>query len=148
MDAQIKTARKKLTIFFSDVCDFTSITESLEAEDLSYVLNSYLNRMAEIVLKYGGTLDKFIGDAVMVFFGDPETKGTKEDALACVNMAIEMRESLPALRNTWKNEGIDCPLHIRMGMTTGYVTVGNFGSEARMDYTIVGSPVNLAARLP
>lgn len=146
-DARIQVSRKKLTIFFSDIVGFSAQTDSLEPEDLVYVLNSYLNQMAAIVLKHGGTLDKFIGDAVLVFFGDPESRGVKEDAEACVRMALEMRGAIADLKRDWIEKGITNAFDVRMGITTGYCTVGNFGSEQRMDYTIIGNQVNLASRL-
>lgn len=146
-DVRVETRRKKLTVFFSDIKGFTEMTDSLESEVLSGLLNNYLDEMAQIALRHGGTIDKFIGDAVMVFFGDPDTCGEKEDALACVRMALEMRDRMVVLREKWKNEGIYKPLRIRCGINTGYCTVGNFGCESRMDYTIVGGQVNLASRL-
>ncbi len=146
-DALIGTRRRKLTIFFSDIVGFTSMTESMEPEDLNVVLNGYLNRMAEIVLEYGGTLDKFIGDAILAFFGDPASNGVQEDALACVSMAMEMRTALKDLQKEWSLRGVANPLRVRMGIATGYCTVGNFGSARRMDYTVVGEQVNLASRL-
>ena len=146
-DVRVETRRKKLTIFFSDIKGFTEMTDNLESEVLSGLLNNYLDEMAQIALRHGGTIDKFIGDAVMVFFGDPETCGEKEDAIACVRMALDMRDRMVMLREKWKNEGIYKPLRIRCGINTGYCTVGNFGCESRMDYTIVGGQVNLASRL-
>ncbi|MCA9416625.1 MAG: adenylate/guanylate cyclase domain-containing protein [Candidatus Omnitrophica bacterium] len=145
--ARIECHRKKLTIFFSDIVGFTETTNSMEPEDLSYFLNGYLNRMAEIVIKHGGTLDKFIGDAVLVFFGDPETQGAQKDAIRCVSMAIEMQKAIQEMIAEWQLQGIAKRLSARMGVTTGYCTVGNFGSEDRMEYTIVGNSVNLASRL-
>ncbi|OHD15381.1 MAG: hypothetical protein A2086_00155 [Spirochaetes bacterium GWD1_27_9] len=142
-----KHFRKKLTVFFSDVVGFTATTDSLEAEDISDLLNNYLDNMAKIALKYNGTIDKFIGDAVMVFFGDPEFINDKEHAVRAVKMALEMRDKMIDLRNEWVEKGIDKPLHIRMGINTGYCTIGSFGSENKMDYTIIGGNVNLAARL-
>lgn len=104
--------------------------------------------MANIALANGGTIDKFIGDSVMVFFGDPETEGTQKDAVACVTMALAMRRRLQELRRKWRKElGIETALSVRMGINTGFCTVGNFGSESRMDYTIMGKEVNLASRL-
>lgn len=144
---EIQAERKKLTVFFSDICGFTALTEGMEAEDLSLVLNEYLNVMAEITLRHGGTLDKFIGDAILAFFGDPESRGHREDAVACVEMALEMREAVAGLNESWKRRGIAFPLEVRMGISTGFCTVGNFGSAQRMDYTILGSQVNLASRL-
>ena len=146
-DARIGSSRKKLTVFMSDIVGFTRQTDTMEAEDLTALLNSYLNRMARIVLAHGGTLDKYIGDAILVFFGDPESKGVAEDAAACVSMALDMRTAVDELRAEWGRRGILSDFEIRMGIATGYCTVGNFGSEERMDYTIIGSRVNLANRL-
>lgn len=146
-DVKIETYRKKLTIFFSDIKDFSVITDSMQSEALSAILNEYLNEMSKIAIKYGGTIDKFIGDAIMVFFGDPDSKGEKEDAIACVSMAIEMRDTMHALHELWISMGISRPMKIRIGINTGYCTIGNFGSEQRMDYTIIGGEVNLASRL-
>lgn len=146
-DVTVVTARKKLTVFFSDIKNFTATTEEMEPEDMTYLLNDYLTKMNEIALEHGGTIDKFIGDAIVVFFGDPETKGVKQDALAAVNMAVAMQRRLVDLRAKWADQGYRLPFHIRCGVNTGYCNVGNFGSEQRMDYTIIGGQVNLAARL-
>lgn len=146
-EVRLETHRKKLTVFFSDIKGFTNLSETIEPESLTEVLNTYLNDMSKIALKYGGTIDKFIGDAVMIFYGDPQSKGVKNDALACVSMAIEMRKHMHVLRQRWRKQGIETPLEIRMGINTGYCTVGNFGAETRMDYTIIGKEVNLASRL-
>ena len=103
--------------------------------------------MSQIALKYGGTIDKFVGDAILIFFGDPETKGEREDAKLCVLMALEMQERMNYLRGLWQDQGITNPLEIRIGINTGYCNVGNFGSKNRLDYTIIGGEVNLASRL-
>ena len=144
---RLETQRKKLTVFFSDIKGFTELSEELEAEALTDLLNTYLNEMSKICLKYGGTIDKFIGDCVMVFFGDPSSNGAKKDAVAAVSMAIAMRKHMKVLRQQWRAQGITKPLEIRMGLNTGYCTVGNFGADTRMDYTIIGRDVNLASRL-
>ena len=141
-----KHYRKKLTIFFSDVVNFTSTTESMEPEDLSSLLNSYLNNMAKIAEKYGGTVDKYVGDAIMVFFGDPVFTTDKDHAVRAVKMAMEMQKRLCELRVEWEDNGVENPFHSRIGINTGYCTIGNFGSESKMDYTIIGNNVNLAAR--
>jgi class 3 adenylate cyclase len=146
-NVEIASNRKKLTIFFSDVVNFTETTDKLESEDLTHILNRYLTEMTNIALAHGATIDKYIGDAIMVFFGDPESKGLKEDARACVRMAIAMLRRLRELQAEWQELGAEKPFHLRVGINTGYVTVGNFGSEDRMDYTIIGSAVNLTARL-
>ncbi|MBM3568236.1 MAG: adenylate/guanylate cyclase domain-containing protein [Alphaproteobacteria bacterium] len=140
-------ARKTLTVFFSDLAGFTELSERLEPERLAFVVNTYLTEMARIALEHGGTIDKFIGDAMLVFFGDPETQGEAGDALRCARMALAMRDRLVELDSLWRARGIGRPLRARMGINTGYCTVGNFGSEQRLDYTALGGPVNLAARL-
>ena len=144
---QLESQRKKLTVFFSDIKGFTELSEELEAEALTDLLNQYLTEMSRIALAHGGTIDKFVGDSIMVFFGDPKTRGPKKDALAAVSMALEMRKHMKALRRQWQDQGIEKPLEIRMGINTGYCTVGNFGAENRMDYTLIGKEVNLASRL-
>ncbi len=140
-------ARKNLTIFLSDIVQFTDLSDTLEPERLAKVINSYLSEMASIALDCGGTIDKFIGDAVLVFFGDPESEGETEDALKCVEMAIRMQNRVAELQKYWRKHGVSRGLHVRMGIATGFCTVGNFGSEQRLDYTVLGSPVNLTARL-
>lgn len=146
-DARLQNHRKKLSVFFSDIKDFTETTDEMSPDALTEMLNHYFDQMSKIALRYGGTIDKFIGDAILIFFGDPTTRGAKEDALACVSMAIDMRKQMQVLRQKWQSMGIEKPLHVRMGITTGYCHVGNFGSESRMDYTIIGRDANLASRL-
>jgi class 3 adenylate cyclase len=146
-DVVIATERKKLTIFFSDIKDFTATTERLQPEEITSLLNEYLTQMASIAQGHGGTLDKFIGDAILVFFGDPETKGVTEDARACLRMALDMQRKLTELNAKWRQRGVEQPLAVRMGINTGFCNVGNFGSDDRMEYTIIGAEANLAARL-
>jgi class 3 adenylate cyclase len=146
-DVSLETTRKKLTVFFSDLKDFTRITDDLEPEDLADLLNEYFTEMSKIALEHGATIDKFIGDAMLMFFGDPETKGVEGDAAACVAMAIAMQRRMRELQDAWRARGIQQLLRMRIGVNTGYCNVGNFGSTDRMDYTIIGSEVNLAARL-
>jgi class 3 adenylate cyclase len=147
MEVSLRTQRKKLTIFFSDIKDFTALTESLQPEALTELINEYFTAMSAIANRHGGTIDKFIGDALLVFFGDPETKGTAEDARNCLRMAVEMQHALTELNVGWHKRGVEAPLMVRMGINTGYCNVGNFGSSDRMDYTILGAEANLAARL-
>jgi len=147
MDAALHTQRKKLTIFFSDIKGFTALTETLQPEALTELINEYFTAMSAIALRHGGTIDKFIGDAMLVFFGDPESRGAAEDARACLHMAVEMQHSLAQLNVRWRQRGVEAPFRVRMGVNTGFCNVGNFGSADRMDYTILGAEVNLAARL-
>jgi PAS domain S-box-containing protein len=146
-EVKVESYRKELTVFFSDIQGFTDLTDRLEAEPISELLNSYLSEMSRIADDHGGTVDKFIGDGIMIFFGDPETRGKAADALACVRMAIAMRDRIGELRTEWRDQVGSADLHVRIGINTGYCTVGNFGSEDRLDYTIVGGPVNAASRL-
>lgn len=146
-NVEVASKRKKLTIFFSDIVDFTATADSLESEELTSLLNQYLTEMSKIALAHGATIDKFIGDAILAFFGDPHSKGTKEDAAACVRMGIAMQQRMRELQVDWRERGLDRTFELRIGINTGYCTVGNFGSDDRMDYTVVGNEVNLAARL-
>ena len=147
-NVEVKSYRKKITVFFSDIVNFTAISDKLESEELTALLNFYLNEMSQIALKHGATIDKYIGDAIMIFFGDPESFGIEEDARRCVAMAVEMQQRMAELWGYWsKHFGLKKDSEIRVGINTGYCTVGNFGSEDRLDYTVVGAAVNLASRL-
>jgi class 3 adenylate cyclase/CHASE3 domain sensor protein len=144
LDVNVTSRRKNLTVFFSDIRGFTPMSEHMEPEELTDLLNQYLSAMTEIVFKHGGTLDKYIGDAIMVFFGDPIAYA--DHAQRAVLMALEMRDKLSELQRTWWVDQKE-RLTVGMGINTGYVTVGNIGSQARMEYTVVGNNVNLASRL-
>jgi class 3 adenylate cyclase len=144
---KLSSQRKRLVVFFSDIVGFSEIADEMDESALTQVINDYLTEMSKIALEHGGTIDKFIGDAVMVFFGDPQTRGPKEDCLACVTMAIAMRNKVAELQAHWRNLGLMRPLQVRMGISTGFCTVGNFGTENRLHYTLLGSEVNLASRL-
>ncbi|MCT8970549.1 PAS-domain containing protein [Microbaculum marinisediminis] len=146
-NVEMPSKRKKLTVFFSDIAAFTEATDDMEPEELTDVLNHYLSEMSGIAFRYGATIDKYIGDAMLLFFGDPETRGVKEDAETCVKMAISMQCRMRELEQEWRDRGLQRPFHVRMGISTGFCTVGNFGSHDRFDYTIIGREVNLAARL-
>ena len=146
-EVRLASTRKKLTVFFSDIVAFTELTDRLESEDLTRLLNRYLTEMAKVAMAHGATIDKFVGDAIMIFFGDPETRGVREDALACTRMAVAMQRRLRELEAEWRREGVRRPVRCRMGINTGFCTVGNFGSDDRMDYTIIGGAVNIASRL-
>ncbi len=104
-DVTIYTERKKLTVFFSEIKDFTATTERLQPEQITSLLNEYFTEMADIALRHGGTIDKFVGDAILTFFGDPESKGEVEDAKACLRMAADTQHRLANLNVKWRNEG-------------------------------------------
>ncbi len=146
-EVKVASSRKKLTVFFSDIAGFTETTDRLESEELTQLVNHYLTEMSQIALDHGATIDKYVGDAILIFLGDPETKGVKEDALACVRMAIAMRDRMHDLADIWRESGIEKPLRCRMGIHTGYCPGGNFASATRMHYTIIGGGVNTASRL-
>jgi adenylate cyclase len=136
--------RKELTVLFSDVRGFTTYSERHDAEKVVEILGEYLTRMVDVVFKNEGTLDKFIGDAVMAIFGAPVPQA--DHALRACKTAVGMMAELKALRQKWAQEGRD-PFAIGIGINTGEVIVGNLGSVQRFDYTVIGDPVNLAARL-
>lgn len=146
-DVRIASQRKKLTVCFSDIAGFTEAADKMESEELTQLLNHYLTEMSRIASEHGATIDKYVGDAIVMFFGDPESRGVKEDALACVTMALAMQKRMTELAQVWRDAGMETPLRCRIGIHTDYCTVGNFGSEDRMDYTIIGAAVNLASRL-
>src|SRR5690606_29494574 len=114
-DEMLQAERKKITVFFSDIKNFSQLAEEMEAEALTELLNHYLTEMSKIVTQHGGTIDKFIGDAIMVFFGDTNSQGVKGDCLRCVSMAIAMKKRMKSLQQEWFNQGIKKPLQIRMG---------------------------------
>jgi adenylate cyclase len=136
--------RKELTILFSDIKSFTEHSARLEAGHVRELLNEYFGRMIEIVFHHQGTVDKFIGDGLMVFFGDPQPQ--PDHALRCVRAAIDMQHAAREISAAWAQRG-DMPLEIRVGINTGHVIVGNMGSARRLSYTALGEPVNVAQRL-
>ena len=139
--------RKNLTIFFSDIVNFTDLSDSLEAEKLGLILNNYLSEMSLIAINSNATIDKFIGDAILSFHGAPETLGDENDAINCISMALEMKERVKELQSFWIRQGVKGGLKVRYGISSGYANVGDFGSSVMSDYTAIGSSVNLASRL-
>lgn len=142
----VSNKRAKLTIMFSDIVGFTELSDSLSADNLADILNTYMHRMTVIANKHGAVLDKFIGDGMVCFFGEPDSRGVRQDALDCVAMAIDMRREMRILRQKWRLLGFE-GLYVRIGITTGYCHVGNFGSNSRLSYTLIGKEANLASRL-
>ncbi len=143
---KFENRRRKLTIFFSDIAGFTELSERLSSDELAEFLDTYFGHMTVIADKYGGTIDKFVGDGLVIFFGDPKTQGEQHDALNAVKMALTMQHEIKVLTQRWQAQGFN-GLHVRMGLSSGYCHVGNFGSKTRMNYTILGREANLAARL-
>jgi len=140
-------SRQKLTMFFSDIKDFTRTTDAMEPEDMGRLLNEYFSCMNDIIQAYEGTLANITGDALFIFFGAPDGTNDRDHALRCVRMAIDMQQKMGELQQKWFNEGIEYPLQIRCGINTGMATVGSFGSRRRSEYTAMGMQVNLASRL-
>lgn len=136
--------RKELTILFSDIRNFTSFSSTLDPDHIRRLLNEYFDAMVEIVFRFGGTVDKYIGDGLMVFFGDPEPQA--DHATRAVRAAIDMQKTTRLLGERWEREG-GFAFQVRIGINTGEVVVGNMGSRRRLSYTVLGAPVNLAQRL-
>lgn len=139
--------RRPLSIFLSDVQGFTEIAERLDPEDLSQIINEYFTEMTAIATRHGGTVDELSGDAILILFGAPRFSGERDQALRAARMAIEMQSAVGVLNARWFAAGIDVVFRVRMGINSGMVTVGHFGSPDRMKYTALGTHVNLAARL-
>jgi adenylate cyclase len=138
--------RKRLSVLFVDMEGFTRLMDTADEFLVAGMLNRYFEVMTEVAMEHGGTINKFIGDGIMVFFGDARSKGVVMDAVASVEAAMEMRARFKLLSEHWQGTG-GAPLHLRMGIHTGYCLLGNFGCAARRDYTALGSVVNLASRL-
>jgi adenylate cyclase len=133
-----------VTVFFSDIRGFTPMAEALTAEEVVHILNEYFTAMTAIIFKYEGTLDKFMGDAIMAIFGAPidMPDHAERAVLAALEMGVKLRE----LQAKWRVEGKQ-EVNIGIGINTGEVVVGNIGSLERMEYTAIGSNVNLTQRL-
>jgi adenylate cyclase len=133
-----------VTVFFSDIRGFTPMSEVLSAEEVVHLLNEYFTAMTSIIFKYEGTLDKFMGDAIMAIYGAPidMPDHAERAVLAAVEMSVKMKE----LQAKWHSEG-KREVNIGIGINTGEVVVGNIGSMERMEYTAIGDNVNLTQRL-
>ncbi|MGQ9630662.1 MAG: adenylate/guanylate cyclase domain-containing protein [bacterium] len=136
--------RKNVTILFSDIRDFTSMSEKMEPEEIVRTLNEYFSTMTNIVIKYNGLLDKYMGDSIMAVFGAPVER--YDDAQRAVKTAVEMQQALARLCSKWRKEERPT-FDVGIGVATGDVVAGNLGSEHKMEYTVVGSVVNLTSRL-
>ena len=144
VDLTLGGEQRDVTVFFSDIAGFTTISETLGIRDLFYLMSSYLSRMTDILIREGGTLDKYIGDAVMGFFGAPVTQA--DHAIRACRTAVEMRRVLPEFNRELVERGV-VALDFRIGIASGDVMVGNIGSQDHFNYTILGDTVNLASRL-
>lgn len=136
--------KKRLSIFFSDIQGFTSISENIPPEELTEFLNDFLSEMSNIILKYGGTIDKYEGDAIVAFWNAPTNVENHE--ICALEAALECQNLLENMRATYTYR-LGSPVYMRIGLNTGEAVVGNLGSRERFDYTMIGDSVNLAARL-
>jgi class 3 adenylate cyclase len=146
-DVTLRRERRPITVMFADLRGFTPMVERVEPDVLASILNRYFDEVATIAFSHGGTIDKFIGDAIMVFFGAPEATGERDQAVRCVTMAMAIQRRVRELGDEFQRLGADAPLEVRIGIGSGVATVGSFGASHRSDYTVVGAPVNRAARL-
>ena len=144
--SSLKGVRVPVTILFSDLIGFTTLSEKADPEALVTQLNEHLSRMTSVIFNNGGTLDKFIGDAIMAVWGNVRSLGTAQDAKNAARAALAMRQELAQLNQKWRSEG-RMGLGMGIGVNQGEVIVGNIGSQERMDPTVIGDAVNLASRL-
>jgi adenylate cyclase len=142
MDDIMEPKELMATILFADIVGFTRLSESMPPRQINIILNQYFSRMTDIVFSYAGTLDKYIGDGLMAVFGAPMEK--KDDAERAVRAALEIRQQVTAMM---EKASTDSKFDIRIGLNTGRVVAGNIGSPKRMEYTVIGDPVNIASRL-
>ena len=145
--ANLVATRRYITIIFGDLSGFTSIAEVLDPEAVTEIVNEYFEAVFELVVKHGGLLDKFIGDGFMAFWGAPESAGQQNDAVRCARFGIEMRDRFKKLAESWSKRGIDHQISLRQAIHSGYCSVGNFGTQKRLQFTAMGNPVNVTARL-
>ena len=135
--------RKLMTVVFSDMRGFSSLTDSLEPEEIFQILTQYHSEMVKIIHRFDGTLNKIIGDGLLIFFGDPIA--LEDHAERAVRMAVDMQRRVSQLQHEWQAFGQ--PIGVGIGINTGFMTLGSIGSEYFKDYTVIGTQVNLAARL-
>ena len=144
---EIEHRRRYLAVFFIDIHRFTDRIEELEPEQAAEFLNTYLSKMCGFASEFGGTVNKFIGDSLMITFGDNSSSTPEEDVRACMRMALSMREEIHRMAMQYADQVPNQPLTVRMGIASGYCTTGNFGAPDRLEYTAIGRTVNLASRL-
>ncbi|MEN8711774.1 MAG: ATP-binding protein [Arenicellales bacterium] len=144
---ELQTERRNITIMFVDLCGFTDMTDRIESEQVSQLLNQYLSEVVALVEQHGATLVQVIGDGIMVFLGAPDEMENDKQAETALKLAIDIQNKVHQLAEGWLNSGLDFEGPARVGIHQDYVTVGNFGSQEMMEYTAVGRGINLASRL-
>jgi adenylate cyclase len=146
-DSSLDTERRNITILFIDLCGFTDMTDRIESEKVSGILNQYLSEMVSLIEQHGAALIQVIGDGLMVFLGAPEQMDENEQARRALNLSIAIQHKITELAKGWFINGLEYEGPARIGIHQDYVTVGNFGSQNMMEYTAVGRGINLASRL-
>ncbi|MFQ5738997.1 MAG: two-component regulator propeller domain-containing protein, partial [Acidobacteriota bacterium] len=146
-EAELLSERRKITLFFSDLTNFTDLTDRTAPEQITSVLNDYMTEMLKLIGQYEGVFEKLMGDGIMAFFGAPERMGSRRQAKQAVSMAVAMQKKMKELGRKWVDAGLDHKLRIRIGIHQDYVTVGNFGSRHLVQYGAIGGGVNAASRL-
>jgi len=139
--------RRWLTVTFVDISDFTALTERLEPEDLTALLDAFFSALADLAAHHGGTLHKFLGDGALISFGEAHSGGRHADARACVDMLDRLAQLVDVLNAATRERAIEAVLAVRAGVASGYCSIGDFGAAARVEYTMIGPAVNLASRL-
>jgi len=145
--ALLASERRRVTVLFCDLTGFSDFSDRSEPEAVNRVINEYLTEMSSLIETQGGTIARFMGDGIMAFFGAPGEMAPEEQARCAVAAAVAMQNRMAVLRKRWLEGGMDQDFHLRVGISQDYATVGNFGSDTLMEYTALGSTVNLAARL-
>jgi adenylate cyclase len=145
--ADYRPERLKLTVVFADVVGFTDSSDEMDPEELADFLNDYLAQMSDIVERHGTTINQFLGDGIMVIFGAPYAGDDRDNAVRAVQMATEMQDSIPTLNETWLRRGGRHGFQIRIGINTGYASVGDYGSPGRKAYSAIGVQINIAERI-
>lgn len=139
--------RRRVTVLFADLAGSTTLADRVEAEVLTQVVNDFMTEMTAVVDEHGGTVNEFAGDGLMALFGAPDVRDVVEQAESAVGAGLAMQARLPGLNDRWQRLGVTTPLRMRIGINTGVLSVGSFGSEGRMTYTAIGLQTNIAARL-
>lgn len=139
--------RRRVTVLFADLVGFTALADRVEAEVLTQVVNDYMTSMSQLVEEHGGIVNEFAGDGLMALFGAPDEMAVEDQALNAVRAAEAMHARLPSLNLSWHRLGVTDPMQTRIGIDTGVLSVGSFGSDGRMTYTAIGLHTNIAARL-
>ncbi|KXK12696.1 MAG: GAF sensor-containing adenylate/guanylate cyclase [Chloroflexi bacterium OLB14] len=137
--------RSNISIIFSDIRGFTTLSEKMTPEEVVALLNPYLEAMSKVIYKHGGTVDKYEGDAIIAFFGEPVRY--EDHALRALNASLDMRKALYEMKEKWAKEGKPSQIEMGIGVNSGEVFVGMVGSEQRINYTVIGDNANLASRL-